>query len=412
MSIGGSKVVTALRWILFLPAAVAITWLAISIAIFAWPVEYQAFLFTAGSTVGAVAAVYLGSRIAPSGRRGAAVTLAVCGLAVTGYNFWRDIPPAIVMTSGIVLGALLAFRRAAADAPPRAAGLAAERSKRRYKGMTPFQDREIDRKTFFGRDRESRSLLSLVLAERLVVLFARSGMGKSSLLNAGLLKPLRHSGYLPVVVRLADVERGPVASVFDAVRRDLERSRVDCAGGDETSLWHFFKTAELWSENEDLLCPVLIFDQLEELFTLHSDERRHQLVAQLAELVRGRIATHPAVPSAAPGDAGPPELKIVLSLREDFLADLEDLAPEIPGILRHRFRLGPLSREGARAAIVEPAQLADAAFGTVPFAYRREAVDGILSFLARRRHADKAVGADLEASTASEEVEPVQLQLI
>ncbi len=415
MSTGGSKVITALRWILVLPAAMAISVLAQVFAVWNWPVEYQALLHTAGATVGTVAAIYMGSRIAPSGRRGAAVALAVCGLVLTGGMFWRDFLSAIVITSGIVLGVLLAFLRAAADPPPRAAELTPEKSARRYKGMTPFQDREIDRRSFFGRDRESRSLLSLVLAERLVVLFARSGMGKSSLLNAGLLKPLRHSGYLPVVVRLADVERGPVASVFDAVRRDLERSRVDCAGGDETSLWHFFKTAELWSENQDLLRPVLIFDQFEELFTLHSAQRRRELVAQLAELVRGRAARGPDVPDpAAPGtktpaDAGPPDLKIVLSLRADFLADLEDLAPEIPGILHHRLRLGPLRREGAREAIVEPARLDDAAFGTAPFAYRQEAVDEILSFLGKRR---QGAAMTNEEVVAGDEVEPVQLQLL
>ncbi len=318
-----------------------------------------------------------------------------------------------LLTLGIILGVIAAFRRAKADVRPRAAGLLPEQTGRRYKGTTPFQDQEIDRKTFFGRAREGRSLLSLVLAEKLVVLFAKSGMGKTSLLNAGLVKPLRDRGYFPIVVRLADQQHGPVASVFDGIRRAAQEARVDCVGGGKASLWHFFKTAELWSEGDDLLRPVLIFDQFEELVTLHTPERRRQLVAQLAELVRGRAAARTSEPGLPPpesrSDAGPPDLKIVLSLREDYLAHLEDLARDIPGILHHRFRLGPLTREDARAAIVEPARLADAAFDTVPFAYREETVDEILAFLAKRRSGGTMTNEEV---VESDEVEPVQLQLI
>jgi hypothetical protein len=93
-----------------------------------------------------------------------------------------------------------------------------------------------------------------------------------------------------------------------------------------------------------------------------------------------------------------------MSLREEFVANLQDLAEEIPAILHNRFRLGPLSAATARAAIVEPARLEGGAFQTDRFSYEDAAVDRIVSFLARKRQ-----GA---ASSDSEEVEPVQLQLI
>jgi len=278
----------------------------------------------------------------------------------------------------------------------------------RYKGTAPFLDLEIDRRTFFGRERERRSLLSLVLAERLVVLFAKSGLGKTSLINAGLVEPLRASGYLPLPVRLADQDNGPIRSVVDGIERAVRDARVDRVGGDPASLWHFFKTAEFWSESDDPLRPVLILDQFEELFTLHGPERRREFISGFAELVRGPQGGGTVGPRRPEGDRhlteAPPDLKIVLSLREDFLADLEDLARDVPGILHHRFRLGPLTREDARAAIVGPARLDDVAFETRPFAYREEAVEEVLAFLAKQRHGAETVESD--------EVEPVQLQLI
>ena len=285
---------------------------------------------------------------------------------------------------------------------------ATESRKQRYKGTAPYQDIDLDRKTFFGRDHETRALLSLVLAERLVVLFAKSGMGKSSLINAGLAEPLRQQGYFPAVVRFNDAQRGPAHSLLDGVRLAAHEGRVDVLGGEGTTAWRFFKTAEFWSEHNDLLRPVLILDQFEEIFTLHGPETRREFIGQLAELVRGRSATHrrdETSASARPAlDDAPPDTKIVIALREDFLANLEELAGEIPAILHNRFRLGPLSLRAARAAITEPAGIGNDAFQTATFTYQEAAVERLLAFLATRR-----IGGDV---TASDEIEPVQLQIV
>ena len=168
-----------------------------------------------------------------------------------------------------------------------------EAQARRYKGTSPFSDIDLDRRIFFGRDRECRSLQSLVLAEDLVVLFAKSGMGKTSLINAGLLQPLRLKGYFPMVVRVNNRREGPLRSMFDGIRQAVKTEGVDCVNGDETSAWHFFKKAEFWSRDNDLLRPVLILDQFEELFTLQLPEPRREFAAQLAALVRGRSALAP-----------------------------------------------------------------------------------------------------------------------
>ena len=49
----------------------------------------------------------------------------------------------------------------------------------------------------FGRDRELADLVDLVIAERIVLLYAPSGAGKSSLLHAGLIPRLRAEGLVP-----------------------------------------------------------------------------------------------------------------------------------------------------------------------------------------------------------------------
>ena len=104
----------------------------------------------------------------------------------------------------------------------------------------------------------------------------------------------------------------------------------------------------------------MILDQFEELFTVRTPEVRDAFARELAAL-RGRSAD-PASAGEPPPD-GPDErrapVKLVLSLREDSIGELEELSAFMPDVLRHRFRIGPLSEVEARAAIIEPAKLSD-----------------------------------------------------
>jgi len=276
----------------------------------------------------------------------------------------------------------------------------------RYKGTAPFLDTEVDRKTFFGRGHECRSLLSLILAERLVVLFSKSGLGKTSLINAGLKEPLSRDGYFPMTVRVGGRDRDPLQALFEGIEAaSTQAVSVDCVRqpgmGYEKNLWSLFQATEFWSAEDVLLRPVLILDQFEELFTLNSPKSRREVFLQLAELVRGPKTL---LGEYRPARAGASAVKIVISLREGFLADLEELAKHVPGVLHNRFRLGPLTKVGARNAIVEPARLDGASFDTAPFTYSKEAVDEIIAFLSQQR-----LG---EVTVASTDVEPAELQLI
>jgi len=381
-----------LRWVAFVPAAFGVALAGLIVTLLLLNRFEDVWLVIPLMALGMGAAVYVASRVAPSRRRwpvaiaSVALVVALAFLLSFTANGDREARGlAVSGAGGVVVGALLSLRRLQA-APVQAIRRTAGKSLR-YKGTAPFQDSAVDRRTFFGRDREARSLLSLALAERLVVVFGKSGTGKSSLINAGLVDPLLERGYLPMTIRLTDRARGPIGGLLDGVHAAARAADVEIAGGGDANLATFFKTAEFWSAANDLLQPMLILDQFEELFTLHESARRRDFIVQLADVVRG-----------------PAKLKILLSLREDHLADLEELARDIPGILQHRFRVGPLTAANAREAIVRPAALEHPDFETPPFAYSEEALQRILGFLARRRQGSETVSGD--------EVEPVQLQLV
>ncbi len=230
-----------------------------------------------------------------------------------------------------------------------------------WPGLDPFD--ETDRKYFHGREAESGELLRLVRRELLTVLFGRSGLGKTSLLKAGLFPLLRGQDGLPVYVRLDHGEGAPALSeqVLRALQAACDADRVQAArpAADE-SLWSFFhrRDAEFWSERNRPVTPVVVFDQFEEVFTLGQESEASQsrsaaFLAELGDLVENRppdavrevLEAKPA--AARRFDFKRSTAKLVLSFREDFLAEMEGLKERMPSLMYNRFRL--LAMSGAQA---------------------------------------------------------------
>ena len=265
---------------------------------------------------------------------------------------------------------------------------------KRYPGTRPFQDSELDRMLFRGREDEKQRLLHLILAERLVTLFAKSGVGKTSLLNAGVFELLEAQNYFPIRVRMNAPHAQMMESFGAQVQQAAQDKKIDYVAGEQDSLWQFFKTAEFWSAHDQLLTPVLVFDQFEEIFTLdYTPQQREIFFRQLAELVRGSMPD--AIKQQQRGSRQArysdtaQDVKIILSLREDFLANLEEMATEIPSILRNRFRLTALTPEQARRAIEEPAQLENEKLSSQRFQYEERAIEAILHFLNKDHETDE-----------------------
>ncbi len=287
----------------------------------------------------------------------------------------------------------------------------------RYPGSRPFSDSDLDRRLFFGRDEEINYLFHSILVENLFVLFSKSGMGKTSLLNAGLMEMLRLGGFLPLVIRFNDREISPLDRIFpsieEAVKRRneqlVEQYSIDYEPGEKDSLWQYFKTVSFWSVEDIRLTPVLVFDQFEEFFTLHSQEDRELFINQLADLIRNcvpkTLRDSYKSDNYFPYSDTAPAVKIIISIREDYLGHLEELTHAIPNILKNRFRLLPLNCQNARDAILKPAQLAEDEFvRSKRFSYAAETVAEMLDFLCQQRERGQTIKTN--------EVEPFQLQLL
>ena len=287
----------------------------------------------------------------------------------------------------------------AADGP--AAGVGTDRPGQsprwRYPGSHPFSEAEDDKLRFFGRQAEAQELYLRILSVTLLVHFGRSGLGKTSLLLAGVFPQLRQKPLLPVLVRLNE----PKERLVDAVARGMREACAhegldDDVPAEATELWELVASTMLWRDGL-LLTPVLVFDQFEEVFTLRSPEFRTALAVELAALASGIPPARAGLPAGPPK---PPPAKLVISLREDFLGPLEEFSRALPGLFRERLRLEPMRADAAREAIVKPAALL-AMQGAVPYQVPPFRYDDAL--LDRMVH-------DLRGSSGV--IEPFQLQLL
>jgi DNA-binding winged helix-turn-helix (wHTH) protein len=199
---------------------------------------------------------------------------------------------------------------------------------------------EQDANLFFGREVEIETIGSQILARRSFILHGRSGVGKSSILRAGVLPRLKEQGHLVFVIRSFT---DPLHQMISALAEDLG---VD-SSFEKASSWYecleqAAKLKELL-EQATLEAPrrsvIFFLDQFEEFFSLLNEESHQYFIDALSKL-----AASESLP-----------MKLVFALREDFLAEMSQFKTAIPEIFHHEYHLKRLSREQAARAITEPA---------------------------------------------------------
>lgn len=308
----------------------------------------------------------------------------------------------------------------------------------RYPGLRPFDAEEEH--NFFGRNQEIEAVCRLLDLDKLIILHGPSGMGKSSLINAGILPALsnvrrwdvpyhivkiRFTNYDPILARMRreEMKDGDSELIMDPVDRFVDA----CLGPDHNwpadiipmpkeSFWLRAKQMLVDQEISPLRI-IFVLDQFEELFT-YPEERVNEFARQLEELYhqvqpeairrgleRKQVLDEGAEESVVSPEVAqlltdieePLDVKILISMRSDKLHYLERLKPYLPEMMLNSFELRSFDREQAKRAIIEPAGLEGTDYMSPKFNISEPVLEEIIGFLE-----DKL----------TRRIEPAQLQII
>jgi len=223
-----------------------------------------------------------------------------------------------------------------------------------YKFLYAFEIEDTD--IFFGRDAASEAFHQTVLKDHLTVLHAKSGAGKTSLLNAGLSPCLIREARLPVYARAYE---DPIRAIKWAIAPPSEPWPELLS---QLTLHEFLSLTctHLSRQTQEL---VVILDQFEEFFIFWPEQdHRQPFVDSLADCYEDK-----SLP-----------IRFIISIRSDYFSHLATFQRRLPHIFHNEYYVEVMTREEAQTAVIGPV----AKLGR-PVAYEQALLDTLLNDLAR-----------------------------
>lgn len=190
-----------------------------------------------------------------------------------------------------------------------------------FKFLDSYGKKDIDQ--YFGREKETQLLFKKTFESNLVLLYGLSGTGKTSLINCGLNNMFADTDWLPLFIRRTD-----------NIINNLEQV-IHEAAFEKEALEGLPVRRQLHSLYLDYYKPIfLIFDQFEELFILGSQEEIEKFFWMLAEILQAGM-----------------QVKVILNMREEYLANLDAYERILPNLFDNRLRIERMRHEDIQDVI-------------------------------------------------------------
>lgn len=227
---------------------------------------------------------------------------------------------------------------------------------------------EDDHSIFKGREVETKDLLYIVEHSDFSVCYAVSGEGKSSLINAGLCPKLREHSFLPIHIKnITNAEVGRFdeyvwKQIKDSVSNEQKKERYTGLAMLKIepkpkskdlydSVWWKLRTREFRINSYEMVMPVLIFDQFEEVFSSSKDLSWTDAFFCWLE----KLYQDDNLENAEYNGRFQKKFKVLFSLRSEYVCELDYWSMNkyfIPSLKNNRYYLKPL-RKGAAMEIAK-----------------------------------------------------------
>lgn len=273
----------------------------------------------------------------------------------------------------------------------------------RYPGVQPFTTRQSD--VFFGREQDTKGLYRMIRRTPLCVLYGKSGLGKSSIINAGIIPKCEEERSFEIIkIRFGAWTSGTEDTPLEITRNCINSPNASASFLDqlipqENSLWSYAKKRQASKEGRLLL----IFDQFEELFTF-PEPQIQAFKKDLAELLHTgiplrfrRMADRTDSLTEEEEDIleEPLDIRLLFAIRSDRMHLLHMLSDQLSTIFDGMYELQALRPEDAVKAIQQPAK-AKGDFQSPAFMWEESATHKLMAFLKDRENGNRVEGILLQ----------------
>lgn len=216
-----------------------------------------------------------------------------------------------------------------------------------WHGLKSYEEEE----NLYGRDQEANDIANIIINGFSSIIYGKSGIGKTSLLKAGVFPILKYEDFYPIYIRLE--HNNTVGNLYEDYLIQIDNSLKQVKSGiivseknDEIKTYslQYILNHYIYKTSKDIkLTPVFVFDQFEELFTL-ADFLDTCSVDKFFKDISVILNNYSEVQN----------FRLVFCIREDYLYCIERHSEYIPAFKRNRYYLQDLSSDEAYEVITKP----------------------------------------------------------